>query len=105
MTAHSSHSEWRRTWAEDRLTGRLPWPRGRYIYYVGRPPASPDSQSCIEREQAGDAFEQCRFAGAVRPNQAEDLAAENAKRYVGEHPLIAKGLADPLYGHQGVGVR
>src|SRR5215472_17401957 len=42
MIAHSSRREWRRAWTEGRLTGRLPWPRGRYIYYVGRPPASPD---------------------------------------------------------------
>ena len=26
MIAHSSHCEWRRTWTEDRLTGRLPCP-------------------------------------------------------------------------------
>jgi len=58
-----------------------------------------------ERKQAGDAFEQRRLAGTIGPNQAEDLAGENTERYVREHALIAKGLADPLHGHQGVGVR
>src|SRR5215472_18608197 len=47
MIAHSSHCERRRTWTEDRLTGRLPVPRGRYIYYLGRPSASPDGQSWL----------------------------------------------------------
>src|SRR5262249_38447710 len=41
MIAHSAHCERRRSWTEDRLTGRLPVPRGKYMYYAGRPPASP----------------------------------------------------------------
>jgi hypothetical protein len=72
----------------------------------GRQRRTPPSHFAgIDGEQTGDAFEQRRLAGAIRPNQAEDLAGENTERYVGEHPLIAKGLTDPLHRHQDVGVR
>jgi len=40
-----------------------------------------------------------------RTSPASDLATDDIERYVGEHPLIVKDLADPLHRHQGIGVR
>jgi hypothetical protein len=49
--------------------------------------------------QTGDAFQQCRLASAIGPDQPDDLARSDIEGHVGEHLLIAKSLADATHGH------
>jgi hypothetical protein len=43
----------------------------------------------VDREKTGNCFEQCRFAGAVRADQAQNLAFLYRKANVFERPLLA----------------
>ena len=54
--------------------------------------ALPKNVAAIHRKKPGNCFEQGRLAGAVRPDDAQHLAAANVKRDLGERELLAVAL-------------
>src|SRR5258706_385687 len=50
----------------------------------------------IGREQAADHADRGRFAAAVRPEEAEDLAARHLEAQVAHHMLVAEALVQAL---------
>src|SRR5271163_4987775 len=52
--------------------------------------------SRLERYQRREQLEQCGFTAAVRPEEAEDFAAGDGERHVGERCAIAVVKAERL---------
>src|SRR4029077_17995136 len=65
--------------------------------------APPLHLAAIGRHETGDAFEQCRLARAVRPDQPQNFARYDLEGDIGEHLLVTKYFDDAMHRQQRAG--